>query len=325
MRIGRARLSTQTVFEWTYFRKAAGERSFNTSQAARLELDLATLTPFVSGGVVSTRQRPNLEIDARVRQKRTSAAAGSRVQLGGRSAIDVEVRRERVDFGDDAFGDEVLTAALNREDTEGTVALRIELTPLTTMVVRTGVSYDVFEFSRFRDSNSLMVLPGLELKPSALVSGKALVGFRHFNGKSSSVPDFSGVVVAVDVAYVMREVTRLAVKVDRNLDYSFQADQPYFVATSVNLDAKQALGYAWDVVGRLGRARLAYQGFIASAGTEPATTQRDAITTYGVGLGRRLGDNIRVGVDVDHWRRQSDAATRGYEGFKFGGSLTYGY
>ena len=105
-----------------------------------------------------------------------------------------------------------MTAALNEEVTEGAVAFRMDLTPLTTFVVRTGVSNDVFEFSHVRDSNSVMVVPGLEMKPSALLSGKASVGFRRFNAKSATVPDFSGVVAAVDVGYVMREVTRIGVK-----------------------------------------------------------------------------------------------------------------
>ena len=145
--------------------------------------------------------------------------------------------------------------------------------PLTTFVVRTGVSNDVFEFSRVRDSTSVVVVPGLEMKPSALLSGKASVGFRRFNAKSATVPDFSGVVAAVDVGYVMREVTRIGV-VDRNLDYSFQADKPY-VATAVMFDVKQALGFSWDVVGRVGRARSPIR---ASSAMTPSCRGRSAIT-----------------------------------------------
>ena len=47
--------------------------------------------------------------------------------------------------------------------------------------------------------------------------------------------------------------------------------------------------------------------------------------TYGVGVGRRVGDYIRAGFDVDYNERRSEVAFRGYEGFKFGGSFTYGY
>lgn len=324
LRIGRARLSTQTLVEWTYFRKADEQRALNTTQLARLELDLATLIPYVKGGVISTRQRPNLEIDDRVRQQRTTTGAGSRVRLGGRSRLDVDLLRERIDFGSGSAGDAGLTAALNREVAEGSVAFQVDLTPLTTLVVRTGMSYDVFEFARVRDSSSVTVLPGLEMKPSALISGKAFVGVRRFNAKSEIVPDFTGVVASVDVGYVMRESTRFGVKVDRNLDYSFQADRPYYVATTANFDVKQALGYTWDVVGRVGRARLAYRGLAGDAGAD-ADGQRDLITTFGIGFGRRLGESIRVGIDIDHGRRQSDAAFRGYEGFKVGGSVTYGY
>ena len=324
LRIGRARVSTQTLVEWTYFQKASGQRALNTTQLVRLELDLATLIPYVKGGVISTRQRPNLEIDERVRQQRTTAGAGSRIRLGGRSRLDVDLLREQIDFGDGSAGDAGLTLALNREVTEGGVAFQVDLTPLTTFVLRTGVSYDQFEFARHRDSSSVTVLPGLEMKPSALVSGKAFVGMRRFNAKSDLVPDFTGVVASVDVGYVARESTRFGVKVDRNLEYSFQVDRPYYVATTANVDVKQALGYAWDVVGRMGRGRLSYRGLAGAAGAA-ADGQREVITTYGLGFGRRLGEAVRVGIDIDHGRRQSDSAFRGYEGFRVGGSFTYGY
>ena len=80
-------MSGETLVEWTYFKKADGQRSLNTTQLGRLELDLATVTPFVSGGIVSTRQRPNMEIDQRVRQQRTTAGLGGLVHLGGRSRL----------------------------------------------------------------------------------------------------------------------------------------------------------------------------------------------------------------------------------------------
>jgi len=325
LRIGRARLSTQTLVEWAYFQESAGQRSLNTSQTGKLEFDLSSARPYVAGGMVSTRQRPNLEIDQRVRQNRVNAAAGTRVELGGRSRIDVDVRREQIDFGDDEPGDAIVRAALNREVTEGGVTFRIDLTPLTTFVVKTGVSYDTFEFSRTRDSDSVTVLPGLEIKPSALISGKASVGYRRFDAKSPIVPDFSGVVAAVDVGYVMRESTRFGVKVDRNLDYSLQVESPYFVMTSANFDVKQALGYAWDVVARAGGARLSYQGVRLDGAGEPVARQRDRFTTFGAGVGRRLGEYIRVGFDVDYSQRHSATAFRDYEGFKVGGSFTYGY
>ena len=139
------------------------------------------------------------------------------------------------------------------------------------------------------------------------------------------MPDFSGVIAAVDVGYVMHEMTRFGLKVDRNLEYSFQIDRPYYIATSANFDVKQALGPFWDVVGRAGHATLAYETFTLDVGNAFGPGERERITTYGVGIGRRLGENVRVGLDVDHGRRSSDAERRAYEGFKVGGSFTYGY
>ena len=118
-------MSGETLVEWTYFKKADGQRSLNTTQLGRLELDLATVTPFVSGGIV-TRGSGNMEIDQRVRQQRTTAGLGGLVHLGGRSRL-----RHR-----DAPRDRLqrrrprrrhLDGRAQQEVTEGAVAFRMDL------------------------------------------------------------------------------------------------------------------------------------------------------------------------------------------------------
>ena len=136
------------------------------------------------------------------------------------------------------------------------------------------------------------------------------------------MPDFSGVVAAVDVGYVMREVTRIGV-VDRNLDYSFQADKPYYVATAVMFDVKQALGFSWDVVGRVGRARLAYQGFIGDD-AELQRAQRDHLTTHAAsasaaGSATTSGSaSTSITAVVSLTRRSADTKASRREGRSYG-------
>ena len=46
---------------------------------------------------------------------------------------------------------------------------------------------------------------------------------------------------------------------------------------------------------------------------------------YGVGFGRRCGDDIRVGLDVNKVRRLFDnCGTRQYDGYRVGVSISYG-
>ena len=107
-------------------------------------------------------------------------------------------------------------------------------------------------------------------------------------------------------------------------EYSFEATEPYFLLTEFGMDVRQMLGYQWDVVGRAGTSRLAYQR-MAVDGATAESGRTDWVDFYGGGVGRRLGENVRIGFDVDRVARRSTLAFREYQGFRIGGSFTYGY
>src|SRR5206468_10908112 len=110
---------------------------------------------------------------------------------------------------------------------------------------------DRFTFDRFRNADSIKVRSGFEMKPSALISGRATVGYRRFAALDSLVPDYHGVVADVDAKYTAR-ATQLDVKVNRDIAFSYQATQPYYTLTDVGLVLTERITYSWDVIGRAG-------------------------------------------------------------------------
>ena len=322
LRAGRLHFTSETTAEWNYFQKATNERSVNLGEQVRVDLDLFRLLPFVTGRYVRTRQRPSLEIDERVQQLRSGAGAGLVVRAGARLELEALVEEERLDFGQTRFGSAALAGALNRTRQEGALTVRYELTPLTTFVVRAATRSDRFETARVRDSDSISVVPGFTFAPSALFSGTASIGFRRFTTREPLAPDFSGLVADVDLKYVARDMTRFVVSIGRDVEYSFEPAEPFFVSTSRRLEVTQLLGYSWDVVGRGSFDTLDYKHL---SGAPSAVSRQDRLLGYGVGIGRRLGDTLRIGVDVDVARRRSEVRTRTYEGMRVGGSVTYGY
>jgi hypothetical protein len=136
------------------------------------------------------------------------------------------------------------------------------------------------------------------------------------------------VISDVELSYLAADLLRITATVTRDVEYSFEPVEPYYVSTGTQLSLVQALGTVWDVVGRVGRTSLAYErleGLPASVATASSRARVDRIVVVGGGLGRRLGSDIRVGVDVDRAARRSDAANRSYEGIRVGGSVTYGF
>jgi hypothetical protein len=322
-RAGRLSVSSASSLGWRYFHTSTSQRSFDASESARGDVDLGYLTPHLSGAIEQTRQRPNLEIDARVRHRTHKAGAGVTLRTGAKLSFDLAQERRRLEFDDVAFRDVSLADALDRRETETSVTARYVLTPLTSLVVQAAAEQDRFLHDPLRDTDSQTVLPGLEFKPLALISGNAFVGFRRFVPRSAAAPAFRGVISNVDLQYQLRDLTRLAVTVARNPDYSYEIEDPYYVSTGFETTVTQALGAGWDVVARGGRTRLDYKAYLQAG--PPAAAREDRVDVYGVGIGRHLGSETRVGVDVNHEARHSTRDGRSYQGMRIGGSMTYGF
>jgi hypothetical protein len=326
LRIGRGRLSGKTSLEWLYYNESSTQRSINLNQEARAELSLNRVRPYVFGGYLRTRQRPTPEIDLRVQQNTTTRGAGTALFLGSRLRLDVEARRREFVFDKGEHGDLAVAQALNRDSDAASLAARFILTPLTTFVVRAEVQQDRFKFSAVRDNDSISVIPGFEFKPAAMVSGTVLVGYRRFDADDVTVPDFAGVVGHVDARYIFRESTLFNVVADRDVTYSIDVDQPYYVLNGGLLSMTHILGINWFVVGRIGETRLAYRDFVSpnEGGNAARSARTDRVFIRGFGVGRRLGEDLRVGFDVNYVRRRSTEAASEYQGFRFGGSISYG-
>jgi len=137
------------------------------------------------------------------------------------------------------------------------------------------------------------------------------------------VPPYRGPVASVDATYIVR-ATRLAIKVSRDVNYSYQAVQPYYALTDVGLALTQRLTYTWDVVLSAARQTLDYTA-IRTAGQASTDPQLDTVHQFSAGFGYRIGHTLRLGVDGIYFhRRSSNVALRDFEGFRAGASVTYG-
>lgn len=321
-RIGpRARLYGSTGLEYQYFREYESQRSFGTANAARLDVDLGRLLPFVEGNYTSTRVRPGFEIDERARRRTGGIRGGLAARVQSKTRVQAWVRDDRYRFDlDEEFEDVNLSTALDRDSSGYGTGLEFELTPLTTLFVDAERAEDRFVNSPGRDADSLRVLPGFRFKPFALIDGRLAIGYRQFDTLSALVPDFGGVIASVDLGYTLR-ATRITGQYNRDVTYSYETIEPYYLQTDWELAVVQKITAAWDVVGRGGRYRLDYE----RVGLAGDIRRADSGRRYGGGIGYTLGQYIRMGVDVNYIDRVSEAdITRNFEGVRAGFSLTYG-
>jgi hypothetical protein len=135
------------------------------------------------------------------------------------------------------------------------------------------------------------------------------------------VPAYQGTTAAVDLSYVALGTTRLSVTAARDVQYSFDINQPYYLQTGVTASIAQQIFGPLDVVGRIGAQRLDYR---SRAGAVVTSADRvDHITIYGLGIGYHVGD-MRVGFNVDQQQRMSPLDARQYKGLVYGFAVTYG-
>jgi len=205
------------------------------------------------------------------------------------------------------------------------------LTSLTTFVVSADGIQDRFVLNPLRNANNIRVLPGLEMKPHALVSGRVFVGVRRFDPLNPAVQRYQGPIAAVDATFVARSL-RCNIRVARDLVYSYQELQPYFLLTDLGLTITHRFTESWDAVGGGGRQKLDYSHVVplpaGETGADPVAAgpgQNGKVKEFGAGVGYRFGRTLRLGIDGLYVERQSsDPLLGNYKGLRAGLSVTYG-
>jgi hypothetical protein len=159
--------------------------------------------------------------------------------------------------------------------------------------------------------------------PLALIRGSASFGVRDFKPDSPDVPGFTGGIMAIDLSYVLLDSTRFAVRAARDIQYSFDITEPYYLQTGFDASVAQLIYGPVDAVARLNEQWLAYRERAGVPQLSPDRTDR--VHDYGVGVGYHFGTDLRLGFNVENMRRNSDVDLRTYEGLKYGAALTYGF
>jgi hypothetical protein len=321
----RALLTTTAGTDVVYFQKYSSERSLNPQVRLRGEGMMGRILAFAEGSYLNSRQRPNFEIDARLRRTEHAARVGTSIRLDEKLHVELSGSHSVVNFAADAvFNDVNMRETLNRTTRAALLAVRDDLTPLTTIVVRGEAATNRFPLSPVRNSDTFTVMPGVELKPRALISGSAYVGVRRFTPRDAALPVFNGTVASASLNYTLRSATRFGVTADRDLAYSFEPRQPYYVVDGYGLTIRRQIVGRTDITAGAARQQYAYRD-VAAVQT-PATGGRvDVTKTYSASLGYRFGQDTRIGFGGAYRQRNSTSAgERNYQGFRFITTLDYG-
>lgn len=318
----RSLLSVSISEDFVYYQTYSNQRSVNGAYSAGLAVPLTRVSFKLNAGYINAKDRPGFEIDARLPRAEVAFDSAVEFRASAKTFVGVRAAHQLVQFGADAaFAGANIRNELNRTTASQAVTLRYRLTPLTTLIVDAGKQQDRFEFNPLRDADSTLLSVGALFNQFALLKGSARFGYRAFMPRVDGLPDFKGATYAMDLTYVARGSTKVTLAGDRDVRYSYDISQPYYVQTGATLSVSQQVSHSIDVVGAAGLQHLDYRDRIGALIVAAGRT--DAVRSYRIGAGYRLGQSVRIGLNLDKQRRTSVLTARTYDNLRFGTAVTY--
>jgi hypothetical protein len=323
LRMGRSWLTGNIKEDLVWYKTYASERSANHTVKAGWLLPLNRLTFNADTTYLRTHERPGFEIDTR--SERSELTVHSSLEIRARPKIFVGIRADQAVISYDSaetFDGFNLRDQLNRTTTTTALTARHQITPLTALTLDVGREQQRFALSPLRDADSTTAAIGIKLDRFALVKGTASIGYQSFQPVSPSLPAYRGPIASAGLSYVAFGTTRLTLDATREVQPSFDIDQPYYLRTGASISLARQLVRRVDVIGRLGVQKLAYRDRVGVINL--ARDRLDNVNTFGGGVGYHLANGMRIGFNIDQQHRSSPLANREYHGLTFGTSVTYG-
>jgi len=227
VRAGRLLFSYGANTDFVYFKDFKDEESVNFGSEGRLDANLGHLQPYVSTGWVSTKDRLNAELDARVPRTQRTIMGGTRIAVASRTSLVINARRFDLDFDDGTqFDGADLAHNLNSRADSVEAGVQLALTPLTTLNMTASLQRDRFDSGPERDADTFRLTPSLQFDPTSLIRGTVMVGYRHFETIDPALPDYSGVIAQVLAGYTLLERTKFDLDLMRDAQYSYEDHEP---------------------------------------------------------------------------------------------------
>ena len=302
------RVSAYGGSELTYYQEYESERSVGYAGRGRVDLLLSRVRPFVGVGRVRTRQRPNGEIDVRADRLEEELSGGVAFDLSAHSLIYGSWARNRSEYANAIEEGIDLSQTLTRERNDYQAGIKTDLTPLLSVQLYGSVQEDVFRFEPRRNAKGTLALATFRIAPDAVVAGSITVGYKDFQPEDPHSKPFRGLTGTAAITYPFLEIGRFTVTANRGTEYSFDAEEAYFVENSAFLAYTHRLFGEIDAQVRGGRSLFDY----SARETMPA--HKDTLDIAAGSLGYNLRNRTRIALNYEYSKRRSPAITsRNYD------------
>jgi hypothetical protein len=324
LRMGRTWLGSVIKEDLLWYQTYAGERAANENYTVGWLAPLTRVSFTAEANLLDTRDRVGYEIEARLQHTDLLYDGTAEIRALSKTYVGVRGGRRRVDYsGDSTYEGENVREQLNRTETTVDLTLRYQVTPLTSVLVQGGRQEDRFDLDPLRDSDSTRVSAAVTFDPFALIKGSARIGYRRFEPFNPTIPAYDGPTAQVDLSYVALGSTKVSVQYLRDIQYSYQITQPYYVQSGGTFALTQRIAGPVDAGARLTLQQLAYRN---REGLEQLLADRiDHVRMYGGSVGYRVGPEFRIAFNADRQMRESDVDLQRFDALRMGVSVSYGF
>jgi hypothetical protein len=314
---GLLRVSVRSSSAFTYFHRYESERSIAEQIRGRVTARLSRVHPWVGAASVRSNERTT-EIDARAKRAERELAAGVQFDISPLAALTVSANRMNVRFDEaEQFRDTPLSAALDRDTDMASAALRLQATPFTSVTFRGYTSRDRFLLDASRDSTASGGDVDVNFGSEAIIRGRVAVGFRQQDPYDPTLDTFRGITGRGGITTVFFWHAILGVDYVRDVQYSFDRREGYYVENGADLVYTQRIGGSFDVQARVGRHALNYNASeLGAAGT-------DLSWSYHGGVGYSLESGSRFGLNYEVTERDARQVNQEFSRRRLFGSFSY--
>ena len=304
-RLGANELMVSTGSDYVWFKNFKQERSSNALYALRFNLSASRFKPFIGASHMRTRARPTSEIDARARRLERSVTVGSNFDVTSRTAITASATTNDSTYAvGETFRGVSLKNSLDHQDRTYAGGVRYAVTPMTTVVVQGTYGVSLFP-GHLRDAKAYTLAPVVEFSPDAGIRGRFTAGVQRFKPEDPELKEFTGVTYSGGVNWTLWNRTTFDVQAQRQVSYSYNDIEPYYLLTNARLGITQKVFGPVDLIAGAERQLLSYRfrrGQVAGTDFEPDDAVRHVLSA---GVGATLGRGFRVVISGERTVRKS--------------------
>jgi hypothetical protein len=239
------------------------------------------------------------------------AVAGSSFNLTERTAITASAQWDETTFDErEEFRGIDLADRMSHVARVYSGGVRYAVTPFTTLSVNGNYRKQIFPDSHTRDSKSYRVTPRVDFAPEAVIRGSFSAGYERFVPDDPELPDNQGIVLEGALNWTISSTTLFDLTVGRNVNYSYQDAELYYLQTGVRLTVSQRLFGPLGLQGTAERQHLSYRwhrGVSPSPGFEDRI---DTATLVSAGVLVHIGHGMSVLTGVEKASRSSSVDLR---------------